>query len=90
MRRDRDRRALGGGRAGDPLAGPHPRPPRHLVDARAVRRPQDELVGVLVVEVDEARVGAERLLDLLATSPSTSSRSSVELTAAIVSVSSRR
>ena len=32
-RGDRDRRALGGGDARDPLAGPHPRPPRHLLDA---------------------------------------------------------
>ena len=64
LRRDRDRRALGGGRAGDPLAGPHPRPARHLLDARAVGRAEDELVGALVVQVDEARVGLERGRDL--------------------------
>ena len=66
MRRrgDHDRRALGRRRARDPLAGPHPRPPRHLLDARPVRRAQHELVGALVVEVDEARVGPERLRDL--------------------------
>ena len=54
----------GRGRAGDPLARPHPRAPRHLLDARAVRRAQHELVGALVVEVDEARVGVERVGDL--------------------------
>ena len=63
-RGDRDRRPLGRGGAGDPLAGPHPRPPRHLLDAGAVRRAQHELVRPLVVEVDEAGVGLERLGDL--------------------------
>ena len=63
-RGDRDRRPLGRGRARDPLARPHPRAPRHLLDARAVRRAEDELVGALVVEVDEAGVGLERLGDL--------------------------
>jgi len=29
-----------------------------------VRRPQDELVGALVVQIDEARVRAERVRDL--------------------------
>ena len=38
---------------------------RPLLDARAVRRAQDELVGALVVEVDEAGVGLERLGDLV-------------------------
>jgi hypothetical protein len=62
--RDRDRRALGGGRPGDPLARPHLRDARHVLDARAERRAQHELVGGLVVEVDEARVRLERLGDL--------------------------
>ena len=39
------------------------RPARHLVDAGAVRRAQDELVRALVVEVDEAGVGFECLGD---------------------------
>ena len=64
LRGDHHRRALRRRRAGDPLAGPHPRPPRHLVDARAVRRAQDELVRALVVEVDEAGVRLERVRDL--------------------------
>ena len=62
--REHDGRPLGRGDAGDPFPGPHPRPSRHLVDPRAVRRPQDELAGALVVEVDEAGVGAERVRDL--------------------------
>ena len=37
---------------------------RHLLDARPVRRAQHELAGALVVEVDEARVGVERVGDL--------------------------
>ncbi len=57
-------RALGGGNAGDALAGPHPRCPRHLLDAAPVRRAQDELVRALVVQVDEAGVGPERVGDL--------------------------
>ena len=51
-------------RAGDPLARPHTRPARHLLDAGAVRRAQDELVRALVVQVDEAGVGLERSRDL--------------------------
>ena len=62
--RDHDRRALGGGSARDALARPHAWTAGHLLDARAVGRPQDELVRALVVEVDEARVGAERRSDL--------------------------
>src|SRR5204863_3122210 len=46
-------------RAGDPLTGTHPRTAGHLLNPRAVRRPEDELVRVLVVEVDEARVGGQ-------------------------------
>ena len=64
LRRDHHRLALGGRRAGDALAGAHARPPRHLLDARPVRRAQDELVRALVVEVDEARVGLERVRGL--------------------------
>ena len=57
---DHHRRALRGGRPGDPLPGAHARRARHLLDAAAVGRAQDELVGALVVEVHEARVRAER------------------------------
>ena len=64
LRRDHHRRPRLGRRAGDPLARPHPRPLRHLLDARPVRRAQDELAGALVVEVDEAGVGVERVGDL--------------------------
>jgi hypothetical protein len=59
--RDHDRPALGGCRAGDSLAGPHLRHSRHLLDARSERGAQHELVGGIVVEVDEARVGLEGL-----------------------------
>ena len=58
------RRAGFGGRARDPLAGTHPRPPAHLVDRRAVGRAKDQLVSALVVEVDEARVRDERFGDV--------------------------
>ena len=64
LRRDHHRRPIGSRSAGDPLTGPHLRPPRHLLDARPVRRPQHELVRPLVVEVDEARVRRERLRHL--------------------------
>jgi hypothetical protein len=59
--RDHHRRTLGGGRAGDPLAGLHAGRPGHLLHARTVRGAEQELVTMLVVEVDEARVGLERL-----------------------------
>ena len=90
LRLEHHRRPRRGGRAGDAFAGSHARPARHLVDRRAVRRAQDQLVGALVVEVDEARVRLERAATFVATRASTSCRSSVELTASIVSVSSRR
>ena len=64
LRREHDRLALRGGRAGDALAGPHARPARLLFDGGAVRRAEDELVGPLVVQVDEAGVSLERLRDL--------------------------
>ena len=64
VRGDRDRRPVGCRRARDPLTGPEARPPRHLLDPRAVRRPEHELVGALVVEVDEACVGAEGISHL--------------------------
>src|SRR5207249_4077069 len=51
-------------RAGDPLAGAHPRPLGHLGDARAVGGAKHELAGALVVEVDEAGVGVECVSDL--------------------------
>ena len=59
-----DRSSFLGCNPRDPLAGTHARPPRHLVDPRSVRRPQDELAGALVVEVDEAGVGVESVRDL--------------------------
>ena len=61
--RDHHRAPLGGRDAGDPLPRAHPRPPRQLLDPRAVRGPEHELVRALVVQVDEAGVGAERLGD---------------------------
>jgi hypothetical protein len=66
MRLRRDHHRLPGGRrrARDSLSGPHPRPARHLLDTGAVRRAQDELVRLLVVEVDKAGIGAERIRDL--------------------------
>jgi hypothetical protein len=64
LRSDHHRRPLGRSGTRDPLAGPHFRAPGHLLDVRPVRRPEHELVATLVVEVDEARVGPERLRDL--------------------------
>ena len=61
---DRDRGTFGGRGPRDSLSRPEPRAPRHLLDARAVRRAEDELVGALVVEVDETGVGGERVGDL--------------------------
>src|SRR5262249_29075445 len=69
LRRDHDRRALGGGSARYPLARPHARALGHLLDLRAVRRPEDELVTALVVEVDEARVRVEHLRHLARDEP---------------------
>ncbi len=63
--RDHHRFALGCRHAGDALAGPHARDVRRVVDDRAVRRAQHELVGALVVEVHEASVGLERGCDLV-------------------------
>ena len=57
-------RTLGGRDAGDPLPRPHARRSRQLLDPRPVRRAEDELVGTLVVEVDEARVRPQRVGDL--------------------------
>ena len=62
--RDHHRLASSCGRTRDPLARAHPRPAGHLLDPRPVRRPQYELGRLLVVEVDEARVGAEGVRDL--------------------------
>ena len=58
-------RALGGCDPGDPLAATHPRRVRRVLDPRAVRRAEHELVGALVVEVDEAGVRLERRRDLV-------------------------
>ena len=63
-RGDRDRRTLRCRGPRDPLAEVQPRPPRHLVHRRTVRRTEHELVRALVVEVDEAGVGLERVRDL--------------------------
>jgi hypothetical protein len=62
---DHHRRALGRCRPRDSLAGPHPWTLRHLLDPRAVRRPEDELVAALLVQVDEAGLGPECVCDLL-------------------------
>ena len=59
--RDHDRRALGRRRSRDALARTHLRPPCRLLDPGADGGPQHELVRALVVEVDEAGVGLERL-----------------------------
>jgi len=64
LRRDHHRRAGGGGRSGDPFARTHARTPGHLLDARAEGRPQHELVRLLVVQVDEAGVGGQRVRHL--------------------------
>jgi hypothetical protein len=61
LRGDHHRSALLRRDAGDPLTRPHPRASRHLLDRRPVRRPQHELPRPLLVQVDEARVGAECL-----------------------------
>ena len=52
------------GDAGDALAERQPRALRHLLDARAVRRAKHELARAVVVQVDEAGVGVERVRDL--------------------------
>jgi hypothetical protein len=64
LRRDHDGSALRRRHAGDPFSRPHPRASRHLFDARAVSRAKHELVLVLVIEVDEARVRMQRVGDL--------------------------
>ncbi len=56
-------RPLRGCRTGDPLADPHLRHPRQLLDAGSARGAEHELVRGLVVEVDEARVRVEGLGD---------------------------
>ena len=62
--RDHDRATLGSGGAGDPLAQTHARPVGRVVESRPVRRAQLKHVRAFVVDVDEARVGAERVGDL--------------------------
>ncbi len=64
LRRDHHGRPRLGRRPGDALPRAHPRAAGHLLDPRAVRRTQHQLVSLLVVEVDEARVGVERVRDL--------------------------
>ena len=61
---DHHRRPVLGRRARDALARPHPGPLGHLLDPRPVRGAQDELPGAVVVEVDEAGVGVQRVGDL--------------------------
>src|SRR5919197_417600 len=46
------------------ITGAHARPPCHALDLGAVRCTQHELVGPLVVQVDEARIRLERAADL--------------------------
>ena len=64
LRGDHDRFPARCCHARDPFARPHPRRARHLLDTTPVRRPQHELVRSLVIEVNEARVGTERVCDL--------------------------
>ena len=64
-RRDHHRGAFRSGAAGDPLAGTHSGPPCHLVDAQSVGRPEHELVGPLVVEIDEAGIRSEGVCHLV-------------------------
>ena len=64
-RGEHDRPALGGCDPGDPDAPTHPRRARRVLDPRAMGRAQHELVGALVVEVDEAGVRLERSRDLV-------------------------
>ena len=64
LRRDHHRRPVGRGCSRDSFTRPHPRTLRHLLDARPVRGPEDELVRALVVEVDEAGLGLKRVGDL--------------------------
>jgi hypothetical protein len=59
LRGDRHRLARRGRPAGQPLADRHSRWTRGGLDVRTVDRLQDELVRCLVVDVDEAGVGAE-------------------------------
>ena len=61
---DHDRHALRRRDSRDAFARPHPRRARELFDPRAVGRAQHELVGPLVVEVDEACVRPQRIGDL--------------------------
>ena len=61
---DHDRRALCSRDARDPLARPHPRRARELLDPCAMGRAQHEFVRPLVVEVDEAGVRPQRIGDL--------------------------
>ena len=46
------------------FAGPHAGPLCHLLDACPVRGAEDQLVGALVIEVDEAGLGAESVRHL--------------------------
>src|SRR6266511_3309518 len=62
-RRDHHRGELGRRDAGDALPRPHARRARQLLDVRPVRRPQDQFVRRLVVEVHEARISLERVRD---------------------------
>ena len=67
--RDHDRRSFGRRGTGDPFAGTHPRALSHLLHARSMRRPEDELVAPFVVEVDEAGVGVEDVRNLARDKP---------------------
>ena len=62
---DHHGRPIRGSRTGDALPAAQPRTRRSILDARAMRRAQHELVRPLVVEVDVRRVGLERRRDLV-------------------------
>jgi len=64
LRRNHHGRPVGCGGSRDSFARPQPRAFRHLLDARSMRGPEDELVRALVVEVDEAGLGPEGVGDL--------------------------
>jgi hypothetical protein len=61
--RDHHGRPLGRCTARDPLTGSEPRSPGHLLDARPVGGPEDELVAAVVVQVDEAGIRVQGLRD---------------------------
>ena len=65
LRRDHHGRALGRCDTRDSFTAPHARGDRRVLDEGPMGRAQHELVGALVVQVHEARIGAERSRDLV-------------------------